>query len=126
MRRILTRPAYTALKPRFRPMEPVLLILSNLPDRERALKLAAALVEERLAACVNVLGECTSLYRWRGAVETASEVPVLIKTRESLYARVEETIRKLHPYAVPEVIALRLSDGLPAYLQWVLEESGSD
>ncbi len=107
-------------------MESVLLILSNLPDRERALRLASALVEERLAACVNVLGECTSVYRWRGAVETASEVPVLIKTRESLYPRVEETIRKLHPYAVPEVIALRLSDGLPAYLQWVLEESGSD
>jgi periplasmic divalent cation tolerance protein len=104
-------------------MEPVLLVLSNLPDRERALKLAAALVEERLAACVNVLSECTSLYRWQGTVETAAEVPVLIKTRESLYARVEETIRKLHPYAVPEVIALRLERGLPAYLQWVLEES---
>ncbi len=57
-------------------------------------------------------------------METASEVPVLIKTRESLYARVEETIRRLHPYEVPEVIALRLSGGLPAYLQWVLEESG--
>lgn len=105
-------------------MEPVLLILSNLPDRERALRLAAALVEERLAACVNVLGECTSLYRWQGAMETTSEVPVLIKTRESLYPRVEETIRRLHPYEVPEVIAVRLSAGLPAYLQWVLEESG--
>ena len=104
-------------------MEPILLVLSNLPDRERALKLAAALVEERLAACVNVLGECTSLYRWQGAVETAAEVPVLIKTRESLYARVEEAIRKLHPYEVPEVMALRLDRGLPAYLQWVLEET---
>ena len=93
------------------------MILSNLPDRERALRLAAALVEERLAACVNVLGECTSVYRWQGAVETASEVPVLIKTRESLYPRVEETIRRLHPYEVPEVIALRLSGGLPAYLR---------
>jgi periplasmic divalent cation tolerance protein len=104
-------------------MEPILLVLSNLPDRDRALKLAAALVEERLAACVNVLSECTSLYRWQGALETATEVPVLIKTRESLYTRVEETIRKLHPYEVPEVIALRLDRGLPAYLRWVLEES---
>jgi len=107
-------------------MEPVLLILSNLPDRERALQLASALVYERLAACGNVLSECTSLYRWQGAVETASEVPVLIKTRESLYPRVEDTIRRLHPYAVPEVIALRLTGGLPEYLQWVLKESGGD
>jgi periplasmic divalent cation tolerance protein len=107
-------------------MEPVLLVLSNLPDRERALQLAAALVEARLAACVNVLGECTSLYRWRGAVETAAEVPVLIKTRESLYARVEQAIRKLHPYELPEVVALRVDRGLPAYLQWVAEESKGD
>jgi periplasmic divalent cation tolerance protein len=107
-------------------MDPVLLVLSNLPDRERALQLAAALVEARLAACVNVLGECTSVYRWRGAVETGAEVPVLIKTRESLYARLEDAIRGLHPYEVPEIIALRVTAGLPAYLQWVLEESRGD
>ncbi len=107
-------------------MDAVLLVLSNLPDRERALQLAAALVEARLAACVNVLGECTSVYRWQGAVETAAEVSVLIKTRESLYARLEEAIRSLHPYAVPEVVAFRVCAGLPAYLQWVLEESGDD
>ena len=104
-------------------MEPVLLVLSNLPNRDSALRLAETLVAQRLAACVNVLTECTSVYRWQRAVETASEVPVLIKTRESLYPRVEEAIRRLHPYEVPEVIALRLSGGLPAYLQWVLEES---
>jgi periplasmic divalent cation tolerance protein len=97
--------------------------LSNLPDRERALQLATALVEARLAACVNVLAECASMYRWKGALETASEVPVLIKTRESLYPRVEETIRKLHPYELPEVLALRVDRGLPAYLGWVLRES---
>jgi periplasmic divalent cation tolerance protein len=107
-------------------MDAVLLVLSNLPDREHALRLATALVEARLAACVNVLGECSSVYRWRGAVETASEVPVLIKTRESLYSRLEDAIRGFHPYEVPEIIALRPSAGLPAYLQWVLEESGSD
>jgi periplasmic divalent cation tolerance protein len=104
-------------------MERALLIVSNFPDREPALKLASALVEARLAACVNVLGECTSLYRWQGALETASEVPVLIKTRESLYPRVEETIRKFHPYEVPEIIALPIATGLPAYLQWLTEES---
>ena len=88
-------------------MEPVLLVLTNLPDRDaRTSAGSRALVEARLAACVNVLGECTSVYRWKGAVETAAEVPVLIKTRESLYARVEDAIRSLHPYEVPEVIAL--------------------
>ena len=104
-------------------MEQALLIISNFPDREGALKLAAALLEARLAACVNVLGECASVYRWQGAVETASEVPVLIKTRESLYARVEETIRTFHPYELPEVIAVPIAGGMPAYLQWLMEES---
>jgi len=100
-------------------MEPVLLVLSNLPDRDTALNLARTLVDEGLAACVNVLGECTSVYRWQGVVETAAEVPVLIKTRRSLYPRVEQAIARLHPYELPEVIAVTLTDGLPAYLEWV-------
>ena len=107
-------------------MEPVLLILSNLPDRERALKLAAALVEDRLAACVNVLGECTSLYRWQGAVETASEVPVLIKTVASRYPRIEAAIRANHPYELPEIISVPVVAGLGAYLGWVAAESAEE
>ncbi|HEU5282425.1 MAG TPA: divalent-cation tolerance protein CutA [Burkholderiales bacterium] len=104
-------------------MEPVLLVLSNLPDRQRALELARALVDERLAACVNVLSGCASIYRWQGAVETADEVPVLIKTRQSLYPQVEQAIRRLHPYELPEVIAVPVVAGLPAYLQWVCAET---
>jgi periplasmic divalent cation tolerance protein len=104
-------------------MEPVLLVLSNLPDRQRALELARALVDQRLAACVNVLSGCSSTYRWRGAVETADEVPVLIKTRQSLYPQVEQAIRRLHPYELPEVIAVPVVAGLPAYLQWVCAET---
>jgi periplasmic divalent cation tolerance protein len=104
-------------------MEPVLLVLSNLPDRERALELARALVDEGLAACVNVLSGCTSIYRWQGAVETADEVPVLIKTRQSLYPHVEQAIRRLHPYELPEVIAVPVAAGLPAYLEWVCAET---
>jgi periplasmic divalent cation tolerance protein len=100
-------------------MDPVLLVLSNLPGRDAALKLARTLVDEGLAACVNVLAECTSVYRWQGAVETAAEVPVLIKTRRSLYPRVEQAIARLHPYELPEVIAVTVTDGLPAYLEWV-------
>jgi periplasmic divalent cation tolerance protein len=106
-------------------MEPVVLVLPNLPDRDAALRLARALIDEGLAACVNVLAECTSVYRWRGTVETAAEVPVLIKTRRSLYPRVEQTIANLHPYELPEVIAVSVSEGLPAYLDWVCNETGS-
>ncbi|HQR53113.1 MAG TPA: divalent-cation tolerance protein CutA [Burkholderiales bacterium] len=100
-----------------------LLIFTNLPNRESALALARALVDARVAACVNVLGGCTSIYRWQGAIETAAEVPVLIKTRTALYAAVEQAIRARHPYDVPEIVAVPLSHGLPAYLEWVAAET---
>ena len=101
----------------------VLLVLTNLPDRKAALTLANALIEEKLAACVNVLGECTSVYRWKGAVENAAEIPLLIKTAASRYAALEAAIRKLHPYELPEIIAVPLAHGLPEYLQWVAEQT---
>src|SRR4051794_19390272 len=100
-----------------------LLVFSNLPDREAAVKLARGLVAKRLAACVNVLSGCTSVYRWDGAVEHADEVPVLIKTRASRYAEIEAAIRELHPYELPEVIAVPIVRGLPDYLDWVTEET---
>jgi periplasmic divalent cation tolerance protein len=102
-------------------MDPVLLVLTNLPDRESARSLADGLVAARLAACVNVLADCTSVYRWKGAVEAASEVPVLIKTCGVLYPEVEAFIRAHHPYEVPEVIALPVAGGLASYLAWVAE-----
>lgn len=101
------------------PMEPLILLISNFPDRDSALRLAHALLERRLAACVNLLAPCTSLYRWKDALETAEEIPVLIKTRVSLYAEVQEEVRRLHPYEVPELLALPVTAGLPAYLDWV-------
>lgn len=100
-----------------------LLVFTNLPDRETALALARALVDARVAACVNVLGGCASVYRWQGAVETAEEVPVLIKTRAALYEAVEQVIRERHPYEVPEIIAIPVAHGLPAYLEWVAAET---
>ena len=103
----------------------ILLVLTNLPDRESAMKLAHTLVEQRLAACVNVLGDCTSVYRWQGAVEHAEEVPVLIKTRAGRYAEVEAAIRRLHPYELPEVIAVPVTHGLPEYLAWVAQQTVS-
>jgi periplasmic divalent cation tolerance protein len=100
-----------------------LLVISNLPDRATADRVAQALVERRLAACVNILAPCRSVYRWEGAVESAEEHPVLIKTTAERYAAVEEAIRGLHPYEVPEIIALPLAAGLPGYLQWVADET---
>ena len=97
----------------------VLLVLTHLPDRAAAQKLASAAIEERAAACVNILGACTSVYRWQGAVETAEEIPLLIKTTAARYAVLEGVIRRLHPYELPEIIAVPLTRGLPAYLQWV-------
>ncbi|MFO7541753.1 MAG: divalent-cation tolerance protein CutA [Thiobacillus sp.] len=103
-------------------MEP-LLILTNLPDVARAEKLAHALIESRAAACVNVLAACRSIYRWRNAVETADEIPLLIKTTAANYPMVEEIVRALHPYEVPELIAMPITYGLPAYLDWVATET---
>lgn len=97
-----------------------LLMFTNLPDRDAALRLARALVTRRLAACVNVLGAATSIYRWKGAVEDAQEVPVLIKTRGALYPQVEAAIRELHTYDLPEIIAVPIERGLPDYLEWVM------
>lgn len=98
-------------------------ILTSLPDRETAERFARALVEQRLAACVNVLSQCTSVYRWRDAVETAREVPVLIKTRDALYGEVEAAIRRLHPYELPEIVAVPVVRGLPEYVKWISTET---
>jgi periplasmic divalent cation tolerance protein len=98
-------------------------VLTNVPDQATALALAKLLTEERLAACVNVLAACTSIYRWKGAIERAEEIPVVIKTRAALYGQVEAAIRRLHPYELPEIIAVPLAHGLPAYLQWVAAET---
>jgi periplasmic divalent cation tolerance protein len=103
-------------------MEP-LLVLTNVPDQSSAEKLAHALIESRAAAFVNVLAACRSLYRWQGAVETADEIPLLIKTTAANYPRVEEIVRAQHPYDVPELIAIPITHGLPAYLGWLATET---
>ncbi|MDO9385907.1 MAG: divalent-cation tolerance protein CutA [Thiobacillus sp.] len=103
-------------------MEP-LLILTNLPDIASAEKLAHVLIERRAAACVNVLAACRSIYRWQGAVEAEDEIPLLIKTTAANYTLVEEIVRAQHPYDVPELIALPITHGLPAYLGWLATET---
>lgn len=101
----------------------VIVVLTNLPDRAAAMKLANSLVERRLAACVNVFAECTSLYRWQGRVEQVAEVPVLIKSAAAAWPLLETAIRELHPYELPEIVGIPVACGLAAYLEWVATES---
>jgi periplasmic divalent cation tolerance protein len=95
------------------------LILTTCPDSETAERIAQALVTEGLCACVNILPPMRSVYRWKGAVETASEQLLLIKTRADAQAAIEARVRDLHPYELPEIIAVRIVAGLPAYLAWL-------
>ena len=100
-----------------------LLVLTNLPDRAAAEKLADAIVAKNLAACVNILAPCRSVYRWKGAVQHDEEHPMLIKTTTERYAALESEMRALHPYELPEIIAVPIERGLPAYLDWVAAET---
>jgi periplasmic divalent cation tolerance protein len=104
-------------------MNDALLAFTNLPDAESADRLARQLIEQRVAACVNRLAPCVSTYRWQGAVETATEVPLLIKTTRAAYPRLEQAIRAAHPYELPEIVAVSVDLGLPAYLDWVRLET---
>lgn len=101
------------------------LVLTHCPDAGVAHAIARTLLSERLAACVTIQAPATSLYHWRGALEEATEVPLLIKTRTACYPALQQRIVELHPYSVPEVIALPITHGLPAYLDWLTEETSS-
>jgi periplasmic divalent cation tolerance protein len=100
-----------------------IIVFTNLPDRDSALALAKHLVEERFAACVNVLDGCTSVFRWQSTLQTEREVPVIIKTRRDRFAALQEAIRTRHPYEVPEIVAVPVTDGLAEYLYWISTET---
>jgi periplasmic divalent cation tolerance protein len=100
-----------------------LLVLTNLPDRAAAEKLADALIAKQVAACISILAPCRSVYRWQGAVQHEEEHPLLIKTTSERYAALEAVIRAAHPYELPEIIAVPVERGLPAYLDWVAAET---
>jgi len=104
-------------------MSEALVVLTNCPDEGVADRIARTLVEQGLAACVNRLAPVRSTYRWEGAVEQATETPLLVKTTRVRYAEVEQTIRALHPYEVPEIVALPIEAGLAAYLRWIVDET---
>lgn len=99
------------------------LVLTNCPDADTAQRIARQLVADKLAACVNVLAPATSIYRWQGEIESATEIPLLIKSTTASYPALESALRALHPYSVPEIIALPITRGLPAYLDWLAAET---
>jgi periplasmic divalent cation tolerance protein len=108
------------------PPEPPVAVLAcycTCPDLVSAERLAEALVGERLAACVNVLPGLRSVYRWQGTVEHADEVLLLIKTTRERLDALAARVQALHPYELPELLAVEAAGGLPAYLDWVAAES---
>ena len=104
---------------------PVCVALTTCPDEGTARRIASALVDERLAACVNILPDMTSIYRWQGVVETTPECLLLVKTRRARLEALRRRLEELHPYDLPELVALPVEGGSSAYLTWVVEETGS-
>lgn len=109
-------------------MDEFIQVITTTTERAEANRLARALVEMGLAGCVQIIGPITSVYRWQGAIEEAPEWLCLIKTSRARYAEVEQTIRCLHSYETPEILAIPVLAGSPAYLAWLaaaLQESGT-
>lgn len=104
-------------------MTNVLLILVTAGSEDEAEKIARTLVEERLAACVNIINPIRSIYRWEGKVQDDREWLLVIKTQQGHFAAIEERVKTLHSYQVPEVIALPIVDGSEKYLRWVKDET---
>ena len=100
-------------------MKPYIQVVTTTEKRQDAEKIARFLVDEKLAACVQIVGPITSIYRWHGHVETAEEWQCLIKTRQDLYDDIEKAIKSIHPYEVPEIIALPLSNVSRDYREWL-------
>lgn len=102
----------------------VILVFSNTPDLLVAKRIAHVLLEEGLAACVNLGAPMLSMYRWQGAIDGADEIPMLIKSTRAQEAALVRRLSELHPYDVPEVVVVEAGGGLPAYLDWVRAETG--
>ena len=101
-------------------------VLTTTENRDDAETIGRALVEGRLAACVQIVGPVTSIYRWQGKINTAQEWQCWAKTRRELYSLIEETIRRLHPYKVPEILAIDVIAGSADYLAWLADETNKD
>jgi len=106
-------------------MTDALVVLITAPKEEDAAAMANALVEGRLAACVNIIRQVRSIYRWQGKIEDDQEVLMIAKTRKECFADLVNKVKELHTYSVPEIIALPVMDGFEGYLGWLKEETGS-
>lgn len=103
----------------------VRIAITNVPDAETGRRIAQVLVEERLAACVNLLAPCRSVYRWQGVIEEADEVPLVIKTSAGCLERLRARLIELHPYDLPELLAWTPAEAHDPYARWVVDETGS-
>ena len=104
--------------------EKIFLALSTFPDRETAQRIANQLVSEKFAACANIFPQIDSIYRWKGKLETGSETLAFFKMSADRQSAFQEKLRSLHPYEVPEIIFVPLTNGLPEYLRWVADSCG--
>ena len=102
----------------------VLIVFSTFPDEANARATAKKLVEDKLVACTNILPAMSSIYRWQGKIEEAKEVLLLMKTTSEAYPLLESSLKACHPYELPEILAVGADTGLPAYLDWVAQETG--
>lgn len=100
-------------------MDEVLIVLTHCPDATTAARIGRSLVEQGLAACVNQMAPVVSCYRWQGALESATEVPLQIKTTRGRYPELEAALRAMHPYELPEIVALPVAVAYGPYLRWV-------
>ncbi len=101
-----------------------LVVYCSCPDQAIAERIAEAVVNERLAACVNLISGLTSIYRWEGQLQRDAELLLIIKTRSAVYSQLEARLRQLHPYQLPEIIALPIHTGSADYLNWIAANTG--
>jgi periplasmic divalent cation tolerance protein len=99
----------------------ILLAISTFPDAETATRIARQLVTEKLAACANIGAPVQSIYHWQGKIEEAQETMAFFKTTAARFGEFQLRLQSLHPYEVPEIVAIRIADGVPDYLRWVAE-----
>lgn len=99
----------------------MMLVFSTFPTDEKAREIVRVLVEERAIACGNILPGVASIYRWKGEVREETEVLALLKVSRNAYGHLQKRLRELHPYEVPEIVAIAVDSGLPEYLDWVRE-----
>ena len=107
-------------------MEQTLLVMTHRPDMQSAQLLARALVEARLAACVNIIGGVHAIYRWQGQIEEAQEVTLQIKTTQNRFSQLQKAILVAHPYELPEIISLQIDQGNAPYLHWIEQQTKPD